>query len=227
MNADEARRILPAVLSIPHPRYWSWPNTRARRWIYRVATAGCALLVGYGVLTDRQAMLWFGLVAAVLEMAAQNAGNPQSMDLQVQELADGTLMLKGNQSYTINFELAGGAWWGAGQPTPESTPPEHEPSPEQTWPEDWEADDAEVAAESEQIDLYQKLATPWPAGQQLDARDLSECTPAPTNPPHDQWAGTPTPIADAVEQSLVDSLATEPLDAGVAERAPQHPTDTD
>lgn len=46
---------------------------RYRAYIYRVATAASALLVGYGLLSEEKAVLWMGLVnAAVSGLAAKN-----------------------------------------------------------------------------------------------------------------------------------------------------------
>lgn len=43
-----------------------------RRWLYGVALAGIALLVGYGVLTEDQGLLWAGLLVPVLGIALDN-----------------------------------------------------------------------------------------------------------------------------------------------------------
>lgn len=46
---------------------------RFRAYVYRVATAASALLVGYGLLSEEKAVLWMGLVnAAVSGLAAKN-----------------------------------------------------------------------------------------------------------------------------------------------------------
>jgi hypothetical protein len=41
-------------------------NANGRTWLYGVTAAVLALLVGYGLLTQDQAALWAGLVAAIL-----------------------------------------------------------------------------------------------------------------------------------------------------------------
>ena len=43
-----------------------------RRRLYEVAIAGCAVAVGYGLLTSEEALLWLGLTAAVLGVARAN-----------------------------------------------------------------------------------------------------------------------------------------------------------
>ena len=40
-----------------------------RRRLYEVAIAGCAVAVGYGLLTSEQALLWLALAGAVLGVA--------------------------------------------------------------------------------------------------------------------------------------------------------------
>lgn len=45
---------------------------KRRRRLYEVAIAGCAVAVGYGLLTSEQALLWLGLTGAVLGVARAN-----------------------------------------------------------------------------------------------------------------------------------------------------------
>ena len=45
---------------------------KTRRYLYNVAIAGCAVGVGYGVLTATEALLWLGLSGAVLGVARAN-----------------------------------------------------------------------------------------------------------------------------------------------------------
>ena len=45
----------------------SWfQNETNRAWLYRVLLAVSALVVGYGLITDEQAVLWLAVAAAVL-----------------------------------------------------------------------------------------------------------------------------------------------------------------
>lgn len=47
-------------------------TAKRRRRLYEVAIAGCAVAVGYGLLTSEQALLWLGLAGAVLGVARAN-----------------------------------------------------------------------------------------------------------------------------------------------------------
>lgn len=47
------------------PNRWI-PRPEVRAWIYGIAVAGAALLVGYGVLTIEQGGLWLAVIGAVL-----------------------------------------------------------------------------------------------------------------------------------------------------------------
>lgn len=51
------------------------PKVRAR--LYEVSIAGCAVAVGYGLLTSEEALLWLGLAAAVLGVARANVPNAE------------------------------------------------------------------------------------------------------------------------------------------------------
>ncbi len=48
------------------------PSPAMRRWMYRVANAGLAVSVGYGVLNGEESMLWLLLVNALLGLADAN-----------------------------------------------------------------------------------------------------------------------------------------------------------
>lgn len=48
------------------------PSPATRRWMYRVANAGLAVAVGYGVLNGEESMLWLLLVNALLGLADMN-----------------------------------------------------------------------------------------------------------------------------------------------------------
>lgn len=48
------------------------PSPGVRRWMYRVANAGLAVAVGYGVLNGEESMLWLLLVNALLGLADAN-----------------------------------------------------------------------------------------------------------------------------------------------------------
>lgn len=47
------------------PNRWI-PSTAARLWLYGVAVAVAALLIGYGVMTIEQGGLWLALIGALL-----------------------------------------------------------------------------------------------------------------------------------------------------------------
>ena len=49
-----------------------WFTARRRQYLYRVALAGIAVLVGYGVLSGEHAALWVALLAPVLGLADRN-----------------------------------------------------------------------------------------------------------------------------------------------------------
>jgi predicted cobalt transporter CbtA len=55
------------------PNRWV-PSPAVRRWLYGIAAAVAALLIGYGVLTIDQAGLWLALAGAVLLGAPLLAG---------------------------------------------------------------------------------------------------------------------------------------------------------
>lgn len=44
-----------------------------RRWLYRVALAGIAVSVGYGLLTDEAAALWGALAGALVAIPVADA----------------------------------------------------------------------------------------------------------------------------------------------------------
>lgn len=46
-----------------------------RRRLYEVAIAGCAVAVGYGLLSSEEALLWLGLAGAVLGVARANVND--------------------------------------------------------------------------------------------------------------------------------------------------------
>lgn len=48
------------------------PSPATRRWMYRVANAGLAVAVGYGVLNGQESMLWLLLFNALLGLADAN-----------------------------------------------------------------------------------------------------------------------------------------------------------
>jgi hypothetical protein len=43
-----------------------------RKRLYETAIAGCAVAVGYGLLSGEEALLWLGLAGAVLGVARNN-----------------------------------------------------------------------------------------------------------------------------------------------------------
>lgn len=43
-----------------------------RKRIYELAVAGCAVAVGYGLLTSEEALLWLGVLVPVLGLARAN-----------------------------------------------------------------------------------------------------------------------------------------------------------
>jgi len=45
---------------------------KRRRRLYEVAIAGCAVAVGYGLISSDEALLWLGLAGAVLGVARAN-----------------------------------------------------------------------------------------------------------------------------------------------------------
>lgn len=59
--SEHRARILPKLLT-----------PKARRYMYRVAIAGLALLVAYGVVSEDHALLWAGLLVPVLAIADDN-----------------------------------------------------------------------------------------------------------------------------------------------------------
>jgi len=48
------------------------PSPGVRKWLYRVANAGLAVAVGYGVVNGQESMLWLLLVNALLGLADVN-----------------------------------------------------------------------------------------------------------------------------------------------------------
>lgn len=46
-----------------------------RRRLYEVAIAGCAVAVGYGLVSSEDALLWLGLAGAVLGVARKNVND--------------------------------------------------------------------------------------------------------------------------------------------------------
>lgn len=52
------------------------PSPAIRRWMYRVANAGLAVAVGYGVVNGEESMLWLLLVNALLGLADVNVPEP-------------------------------------------------------------------------------------------------------------------------------------------------------
>ena len=48
------------------------PNPKTRKYLYRVANAGLAVAVGYGVVNGEESMLWLLLVNALLGLADVN-----------------------------------------------------------------------------------------------------------------------------------------------------------
>ena len=55
------------------PNRWI-PSKAARLWLYGVAVAAAALLVGYGLLTAEHGGLWLALVGSVLGLGNAVAG---------------------------------------------------------------------------------------------------------------------------------------------------------
>lgn len=53
-------------------KFTSWFTPKRRQYIYRIANAGVAIAVGYGVVEVNKAALWGVLVNAVLGMADAN-----------------------------------------------------------------------------------------------------------------------------------------------------------
>jgi len=56
------------------------PSPAVRRWMYRVANAGLAVAVGYGVLNGQESMLWLLLVNALLGLADANVTQEGSVE---------------------------------------------------------------------------------------------------------------------------------------------------
>lgn len=48
------------------------PSPTTRKWMYRVANAGLAVAVGYGVVNGNESTLWLLLVNALLGLADVN-----------------------------------------------------------------------------------------------------------------------------------------------------------
>lgn len=55
-------------------KYGKFFDIKTRKWIYNIAIAVIALLVGYGVVTQELATLWLALVGAVIGIARSNTG---------------------------------------------------------------------------------------------------------------------------------------------------------
>lgn len=56
---------------------FAWLTPHVRGWLYTVAAAVIALLVGYGYLTDHQAALWLAVVAALCQSGLAIAHLPR------------------------------------------------------------------------------------------------------------------------------------------------------
>lgn len=52
------------------------PSPKARKYVYRIATAGLAVLGVYGLVSSEQAATWALLAAAVTGMADVNTDRP-------------------------------------------------------------------------------------------------------------------------------------------------------
>jgi hypothetical protein len=48
------------------------PSAKVRRWLYRVANAAVAVVVGYGLMEGNMAAVWLLLVSALLGLADAN-----------------------------------------------------------------------------------------------------------------------------------------------------------
>ena len=55
-------------------KYGKWFDIKTRKWIYNIAIAVIALLVGYGVVTQEIGALWLALAGAVIGVARSNTG---------------------------------------------------------------------------------------------------------------------------------------------------------
>ena len=55
-------------------KYGKLFDIRTRKWIYNIAIAVIALLVGYGIMTQEIAALWLALAGAVIGVARTNTG---------------------------------------------------------------------------------------------------------------------------------------------------------
>lgn len=53
-------------------------TAKRRARLYEVAIAGCAIAVGYGLLTSEQALLWLGLAGAILGVARANVSGDEA-----------------------------------------------------------------------------------------------------------------------------------------------------
>ncbi len=56
------------------------PSQHTRAWIYRVATAAMPLLIAYGVVQDKDAALWLGVISAVLVPGLAAVNTPRGRD---------------------------------------------------------------------------------------------------------------------------------------------------
>ncbi len=55
-------------------KYGKLFDIKTRKWIYNIAIAVIALLVGYGIMTQEIAALWLALAGAVIGVARTNTG---------------------------------------------------------------------------------------------------------------------------------------------------------